>query len=134
RGVLVGGAMDAPFQVTDRPRGQPRRLRQLLLGQLRLGPQLPQQPREPQPRPLRHRPSAPQNPARVTGPPGPSSRLTPTQPPSPPPTPPAPAGPAPLVPRPPSWSCRSSCGPSRVVNLRAAGDGGTSCDTQPPPS
>src|SRR5215467_11686176 len=49
-------------------------------------------------------------------------------------TPPAPASPAHLVPRPPSWSCRPSCGPSRVVNLRAAGDGGTSCDTQPPPS
>ena len=42
RGVLAGGAVYPPLQVTDRPRGKPRRLRQLLLGQPRLGPQLPQ--------------------------------------------------------------------------------------------
>ena len=45
--VLAGGPVDAPFQVTDRARAQARRLRQLLLGQPRLGPQLPQQRREP---------------------------------------------------------------------------------------
>ena len=56
RGVLAGGAVDAPFQVTDRPRGKARRLRQLLLRQPGLGPQLPQQPRELQSRLLRHRP------------------------------------------------------------------------------
>ena len=57
RGVLAGGAVDAPLQVTDRPRAQPRRLRQLLLRQPGLGPQLPQQPCETQPRLLRHRPT-----------------------------------------------------------------------------
>ena len=46
RGVLVRGAVDAPLQIADRPRGHPRRRRQLLLGQLRLGPQPPHQPGE----------------------------------------------------------------------------------------
>ena len=31
--VLAGGPVDAPLQITDRPRAEPRRLRQLLLGQ-----------------------------------------------------------------------------------------------------
>ncbi len=39
-GVLAGSAVDAPLQVTDRPRAQARRLRQLLLRQPGLGPQL----------------------------------------------------------------------------------------------
>ena len=56
RGVLVRGAVDAPLQVTDRPRAHARRLRQLLLRQPGLGPQLPQQPGERKPRLLRHRP------------------------------------------------------------------------------
>ena len=55
-GVLAGGAVDAPLQVTDRPRAQVRRLGQLLLGQPRLGPQLPQQPAETQRNLLRHQP------------------------------------------------------------------------------
>jgi serine protease DegQ len=46
RGVLVRGVVDASLQVADRPRGHPRRRRQLLLGQLRPGPQPPQQPGE----------------------------------------------------------------------------------------
>ena len=40
RGVLVGRPVDAPLQVADRPGAQAGRLRQLLLGQLRLDPQL----------------------------------------------------------------------------------------------
>ncbi len=40
--VLMGGAVDSPFQVTDRPRGKPGRLCQFLLGQPGLGSQLPQ--------------------------------------------------------------------------------------------
>ena len=59
RGVLVRGAVDAPLQVADRPRGHPCRRRQLLLGQLRLGPQLPQQPGKRKRRLLGHHPSAP---------------------------------------------------------------------------
>jgi hypothetical protein len=51
-GVLAGGAVDAPLQVTDRPRAHGRRLGQLLLGQPGLSPQLPQQPGEVE---LRHR-------------------------------------------------------------------------------
>ena len=62
RGVLAGRAADAPLQVTDRPRGQGRRLGQLLLGQPRLGPQLSQQPGETQTRLLRHGPNAPRTP------------------------------------------------------------------------
>ena len=46
-GILMGGAVDSPFQVTDRPRGQARTFGQLLLRQPSLGPQLPQQLREP---------------------------------------------------------------------------------------
>ena len=57
--VLPRGAVHAPLQVTDRPRGQPRRLRQLLLRQPGLAPRLPQQPGETQRRLLRHRPIAP---------------------------------------------------------------------------
>ena len=49
-----GGAVDAPLEVTDRPRAQARRLGQLLLGQPGLGPQLPQQAAEPQCKLLRH--------------------------------------------------------------------------------
>ena len=41
-GVLAGGAVDAPLEVTNRPRAQARRLRQLLLRKPGLGPQLPQ--------------------------------------------------------------------------------------------
>ena len=54
RGVLAGRAVNAPLQVTDRPRAQPCRLRQLLLSQPGLGPQLPQQPGELQHRRLYH--------------------------------------------------------------------------------
>src|SRR6516165_4234231 len=56
----MGGAGDAPLQTADRPRGQARRLRQFLLGQVHPGPQLPQQPGEAQPR-LGHRPASPHN-------------------------------------------------------------------------
>jgi hypothetical protein len=59
RGLLAGGAADAPLQVTDRPRGQLRRLGQLFLGQPGLGPQLPQQPGERKRRLLGHGPSDP---------------------------------------------------------------------------
>ena len=59
-GVLAGGAVDAPLQVTDRPRAQLRRFGQLLLGQPRLGPQLPQQPAETQRSLLRHARHPPQ--------------------------------------------------------------------------
>ena len=59
RGVLPGGAVYPPLQVTDRPRGQPSRLCQLLLRQPGLAPQLPQQPGEIQRWLLRHRPIAP---------------------------------------------------------------------------
>ena len=45
-GVLTGRAVDAPLQVTDRPRTHFRRFGQLLLSQPRLDPQLPQQPAE----------------------------------------------------------------------------------------
>ena len=41
RGVLAGGGVDAPFQVTDRPLAHPRGLGQLLLGQPSLVAQLP---------------------------------------------------------------------------------------------
>ena len=44
--VLVCPPVDPPLQVTDRPRAQPRRLRQLLLRQPGLHPQLPQEPGE----------------------------------------------------------------------------------------
>ena len=64
RGVLVGGAVDAPLQVADRPRGHARRRRQLLLGQLRLGPQPPQQPGKRKRRLLSHHRSAPTQPVR----------------------------------------------------------------------
>ena len=56
-GVFVGGASDAPLQVTDRPRGQSCRLRQLFLGQFRLAAQLPQHPGERKRRLLRHGPT-----------------------------------------------------------------------------
>ena len=39
-GVFVGGASDAPLQVTDRPRGQSCCLRQFFLSQFRLAAQL----------------------------------------------------------------------------------------------
>ena len=55
------GPVDAPLQVTDRPRAQARRLRQLLLRQPCISAQPPQQPREPQTRLLRHRPQPPRN-------------------------------------------------------------------------
>ena len=54
RGVVAGRAVDAPLQVTDRPRAHPGRLGQLLLRQLGPGPQLPQQPSEPRGGLLRH--------------------------------------------------------------------------------
>jgi len=53
-GVLAGRAVDTPLQVADRPRAHARRLRQLLLRQPSLRPQLPQQPGEAQRRLLRH--------------------------------------------------------------------------------
>ena len=53
--------------LTDRG-DSPGRLRQLLLSQPGLGPQLPQQPREPSSRLPCHRPHAPQTPAVPTGP------------------------------------------------------------------
>ena len=53
-GVLAGGAVDAPLEVTDRSRAQARRLGQFLLGQPGLGPQLPQQAAEPQRKLLGH--------------------------------------------------------------------------------
>ena len=56
--VMAGGQVHPPLQVTDRPRGQARRLRQLLLGQPGTVPQLPQQPGETQRRLFRHRPIA----------------------------------------------------------------------------
>ncbi len=55
-GILAGRAVDSPLQVADRPRGQARRLGQLLLGQLGFGPQLPQQSREPRSSLLCHPP------------------------------------------------------------------------------
>ena len=58
-GVLAGGTVDASLQVADRPRAQVRRIGQLLLGQPRLGPQLPQQPAETLRSLLRHLPSIP---------------------------------------------------------------------------
>ena len=57
--VMAGRQVHAPLQVADRPRGQARRLRQLLLGQPGIIPQPPQQPGEAQCRLLRHRPIAP---------------------------------------------------------------------------
>ena len=57
--VLAGGQVDPPLQVTDRPRGNARRLRQLLLRQPSIGPQLPQQPPEPRRSLLRHGPHRP---------------------------------------------------------------------------
>ena len=57
--VLAGCAVDAPLQVTDRPRAQARRLRQLLLRQPGLGPQLPQQPGKPPSRLFPHGPGIP---------------------------------------------------------------------------
>jgi hypothetical protein len=53
-GVLAGGAVDTPLQVTDRPWAQGRRVRQLLLGQPGFSAQLPQQPGEFQRRRLGH--------------------------------------------------------------------------------
>ena len=61
RGVLVGGAVDTPLQVTDRPRAQARRFRQLLLRQPGLVPQPPQQNGETQLRLVGHRPASPHN-------------------------------------------------------------------------
>ena len=58
-GVLAGGAVDAPLQVADRPRAQVGRFGQFLLGQPRLGPQLPQQPAETQRSLFRHQHSVP---------------------------------------------------------------------------
>ena len=77
--VLAGGAVDSPLQVADRPRGQARRRRQVLLGQPGLGPQLPQQAGKPQPRLLRHRSSAPRTPPAVTGRHEQNTRSKPTQ-------------------------------------------------------
>jgi hypothetical protein len=57
---------DPPLQVTKGPRRQPRRLRQLLLGQPGLGPQLPHQPGKRKRRLLRHRPRAPRTPRAQT--------------------------------------------------------------------
>ena len=54
RGVLAGRAVDAPLQVTDRPRAHPGRLGQLLLRQPGPGPQLPQQPGQSRGGLLRH--------------------------------------------------------------------------------
>jgi len=59
RGVLAGGPVDAPLQVTDRPRAHACRLRQLLLRQPGLRPQSPQQPGERKRRLLRHRRKTP---------------------------------------------------------------------------
>jgi hypothetical protein len=67
-GLLMGGAVDAPLQVTDRPRAHGGRLGQLLLGQPGLGPQLPQQAGERKRRLLRHTPTPLQTP------PGPPAR------------------------------------------------------------
>ena len=58
-GLLPGKVVNTPLQITDRPRAQARRLRQLLLRQPGLSPQLPQQPGEPQRRLLRHGPGIP---------------------------------------------------------------------------
>ena len=60
--IVAGRAVHAPLQVADRPRGQARRLRQLLLGQPGIIPQLPQQPGKAQRRLPRHRPIAPHTP------------------------------------------------------------------------
>ena len=57
--ILTGGQADPPLQVTDRPRGKARCLRQLLLRQPGIGPQLPQQPPETRPSLLRHGPHRP---------------------------------------------------------------------------
>ena len=57
--VLAGGQVNPPLQVTDRPRGKARRLRQLLLGQPGIGAQLPQQPPETRRSLLRHGPHRP---------------------------------------------------------------------------
>ena len=59
RGVFVRGAVDAAFQVTDRPGADARRLRQLLLGQPCPRSQLPQQAGETQRAILGHVPSVP---------------------------------------------------------------------------
>ena len=159
-GVLAGRWVDAPLQVTDRPRGKARRLRQLLLGQPRLGPQLPQQPREPQSRLFRHRPNpsdlaCARRPARqdprssLRTPRHPSHHHWPAQPGKLRFGDTRPRGPASArrVPRSrprlatvvtaasrpgrPIDSCGSSCGPSRMADTSAAGDGGTSRATSP---
>ena len=71
--VLAGGQVDPPLQIADRPRAQARRLRQLLLRQPGLGPQLPQQPAETRRRLLRHGPHRP-SPARPAARPGAARR------------------------------------------------------------
>ena len=58
-GILAGGTVDPPLQITDRPRAHGRRLRQFLLSQPGLGPQQPQQPSKTQARLLRHNTNAP---------------------------------------------------------------------------
>ena len=52
--VLARRQVHTPLQVTDRPRGNTRRLREILLRQPRIGPQLPQQAAETERRLLRH--------------------------------------------------------------------------------
>ena len=58
-GVLAGGVVDAPLQITNRPLAHLRGGSQLLLRQPSIIAQPPQQPAETQPTLLRHRPYSP---------------------------------------------------------------------------
>ena len=134
----MGGAVDSPFQVADRPRGQARRFGQLLLRQPGLGPQLPQQPSEPRQGCSATAP-APANAPVVTGPPPPSPPPTATQNRSPQPA--RQSGspgrhvrpPAPWRPSGPVRFCGLSRGPMRVANTAAAANSGISRGGLPPP-
>ena len=138
------GAVDPPFQVTDRPRGQARHLRQLLLGQPSLGPQLPQQLREPQARLSATAPgtataTAPVHTPVVTGPARTGATHTAYADPAAGPArqsgrPAATARrPAPWLPGGPARLCGPSRGPLRVVNTAAAANSGISRDSPSPP-
>jgi hypothetical protein len=63
--ILAGGQVDAPLQISDRPRAHPRRLGQVLLRQPGIGAQPPQQQTERNRTLIRHRPSQARRSARV---------------------------------------------------------------------
>ena len=140
-GVLMRGGVDAPLQVTDRPRAHARRLRQFLLGQPRLGPQLPQQPGERKRLLVRHHPHAPHSPARGHRPSAGTTLPPHSTQARPPPPSQLPGQPRPprcgrairaraqrrSSPRPGASDLRGRLrGPLRVVNPPAGRDGGTS--------